>query len=92
MKDDPPPFGAGVETKIVMMSGVTILSAGTKARNWLPLTYVVGNGLAFQRTTEREEKFAPSTVSQKPAPPAGMLPGNRLVRVGAGAVSGGGKV
>src|SRR5438874_12776892 len=54
------------------------------AVSWMALTKVVVRVLPFQRTVEPLSKLAPFTVRVNASPPANALPGDRLLRVGAG--------
>ena len=79
-----PPPGTGLKTVTSAVPAEAMSVGGMEAVNWVLLTKVVVRSLPFQRTTEPETKFEPSTVSVKPWSPARALPGVRLVMTGSG--------
>jgi hypothetical protein len=67
---DTPPPGAGVETETWAVPAVAMSAAVMAACRLVPETKVVARALPFHSTLEDDMKFAPVTVSVKPAPPA----------------------
>src|SRR5439155_13134505 len=79
-----PPPGVGVTTVTCGVAAVAMSAAVIAAVSWVALTKVVVRVLPFQRTVEPLSKLAPFTVRVNAIPPANALPGDRLLRVGAG--------
>src|SRR6266404_29508 len=79
-----PPPGVGVNTVTCGVPAVAMSAAVMAAVSWVALTKVVVRVLPFQRTVEPLRKLAPFTVRVNASPPANALPGDRLLRVGAG--------
>src|SRR6266850_1178224 len=83
-----PPPGAGVSTVTLAVAAVAMSAAVIAAVSWVALTKVVVRVVPFQRTVEPLRKLAPFTVKVNASPPANALPGDRLLRVGAGLLTG----
>src|SRR6267143_5645078 len=83
-----PPPGVGVNTVTCGVPAVAMSAAVMAAVSWVALTKGVVRVLPFQRTVEPLRKLAPFTVRVNASPPANALPGDRLLRVGAGLLTG----
>src|SRR6266850_1621815 len=83
-----PPPGVGVTTVTLAVPAAAMSAAVIAAVSWMGLTKVVVRVAPFQRTVEPLRKLAPFTVKVNASPPANALPGDRLLRVGAGLLTG----
>ena len=79
---DVPPPGAGLNTVTAAVPAEEIAAAGMAEINCVALTKVVLRAVPAKLTTDPETKFAPLTVSVKPAPPAAALVGEIVVIAG----------
>src|SRR5208337_1026229 len=84
-----PPPGAGLETVIWAMPAAAISLAVTCAVSGLPLTKVVASALPSHVTVAFGAKPEPVNVSEKAAPPAVALNGEKEIKDGTELPAGG---
>lgn len=82
--EEVPPPGGGFVTAICALPVLAISEESTVACKSVLLTYLVDNGVPFQRIVELRMKLLPETVNAKPPAPTTAELGFRAAIVGTG--------
>jgi len=81
---DTPPSALGLLTVSTAVLAVAISTSEMEACSWVPETKVVSLAAPFHWTMESAKKWLPPKVSWKDGPPAWMVCGSRVARMGVG--------